>query len=425
MADEANDAGAKRDVNDATRIAWVRETLGLRTAVLGALAAGADAVSAERDVATLRASSVESWRLLLTAECCALPLAARLRTLGVASSLPAPIQSVLTEAQLAETQRVMAARSQLRELDALAAELGIEMIVLKGGAIAAESSRPPIDLGDVDLLVTPEGAALVWRRLVDGGWRMKSAGGIAATDDVPLDFNHFDPLIPPRDGIPVELHHRHRYVRGAANASDIETRALAGHCVLRRTIGAAAVVTALEHSVIQHPHRRGHLRDLVLLADAMGECAPAVREQLDVSSGDPRYAPELRDMLGQVRALERGERPVDPPSIRRAVARKYLGLLGDDRRLSARVPGWFELSHTALERGPLRRARYREMARAGLAPIPPGSTFAAKSLAARAPRLVGAAARVLRACYWVSVTGLMVATGPSLRRRVDSALRQA
>jgi hypothetical protein len=163
----------------------------------------------------------------------------------------------------------------------------------------------------------------------------------------------------------------------------------------------------------------------VLLEDAMSECASEVRERLDLSSGDQRYAPELRDMLEQVHALQRGERPVDPPSVRLAVARKYLVVLGDDRRLSARVPHWWELSHAALERAPLRRARYGEMVRAGLTPVPAGSTFAAKGLAARAPRLVGAAARVLRAGYWASVAALTIAAGPSLRRRVNEALKPA
>lgn len=421
---EANAASAVRDVSGDARITRVREALALRGAVLGVLATRGEVAPEQRDIAMLRETSTEGWRLLLTAECCALPLAARLRSSGIASSLPAETQRVLIEAQLAETQRVMAARAQLRELDALAAELGIEMIVLKGGAIVAESDREPIDLGDIDLLVTSEAAALVWERLLRDGWRMKTAGGVAATDAAPLAFNHFEPLLPPRDGVPVELHQRVDYARGTAGRRALETRPLAGHRALHRAIGEAAVLTALEHSVIQHPHRRGHLRDLVLLADAMSECAPAVREHIDLSSGDPRYAPELRDMLEQVRALERGERPADAPSIRHAVARKYLVMLGDDRRLCARVPHWWELSHAALERAPLRRARYREMVRAGLTPIPAGSTFAAKTLAARAPRLVGVVARVLRAGYWASVAALSIGAGPLLRRRVSAALRR-
>jgi hypothetical protein len=93
--------------------------------------------------------------------------------------------------------------------------------------------------------------------------------------------------------------------------------------------------------------------------------------------------------------------------------------------LSARVPQWWELSHTALERGPLRRVRYGEMVRAGLTPVPASSAFAVKALAARAPRLIGAAARVLRAGYWVSVVALTIAVGPSLRRRVSAALKPA
>jgi len=409
-----------RRVSSDARIARVRETLALRDAVLGVFAAPAGVPLDDGDVARLRAAPVESWRLLLKAECCALPLAARLRASGVITSLPAPSQGAITEAQLAETQRVMAARSQLRELDVVASALRIEVVVLKGGAIAADASKQPIDLGDVDLLLTPDAAARMWRRLLEDGWRMKSADGIAATDEVALEFNHFNPLLPPRDGIPVELHQRVQYGRATAHA--IATRPLAGYQALHRAIGESSVVLALEHSVIHHPHRRGHLRDLVLIADAIAECTPEIRERLDPSRGDPRYAIELRDMLDQVLAIGRGERPTDSPSIRLAVARKYLVVLGDDRRLSARVPGWWDLSHVALERGSLRRTRYAQMARAGLGPIPPGSTFRAGALAARAPRLANAAMRVIRAGYWVAVTALSIALGPRLRRRVNAAI---
>ena len=72
----------------------------------------------------------------------------------------------------------------------------------------------------------------------------------------------------------------------------LETRALTGYQALRRPIGAAAVVLLLEHSVVQHPHRRGHLRDLALLTDALRECSDVERAALSSRLGGLRFEPE-------------------------------------------------------------------------------------------------------------------------------------
>src|SRR5436190_18877989 len=98
----------------------VRETLALRRALLPLFTH--DRIDAERlDAAAQR--SERSWNLFLTSECCALPLAARLRTAGLLERLPAAIQALIGRRETTELQRVLAARQLLDELDRVSAEL--------------------------------------------------------------------------------------------------------------------------------------------------------------------------------------------------------------------------------------------------------------------------------------------------------------
>jgi hypothetical protein len=396
-------------VTAVSRIALAREALALRGCVLELLAGAELSGAAEAAFAT---GSPRAWRLLVTAESCALPLMARLREGGLLDSLPLDVSGVLAECELAEMQRVMAARSQLRDLDGIAARLGLHAVVLKGGALVVESDRVAVDLGDLDLLVDRDAAALLWERLLSEGWRKKTVSGISATDD-DAGFNHFEPLLPPRDGLPVELHSRARYGSGHRESPAMDTRPLRGLRALSRTVGPAAFVSMLEHSVIKHPHRRGHLRDLVLLGDALRECDPADRPGIAQRLAGSEYEPELRAMLALVEAMERGAAPVDAPSIRSAVARKYLLVQGDDGPMATRIPGWWALSYFPLERPSVRRARYRELARSAFTPIPAGSPFAAKHRVARA------GAVVVRSAYRCALVLVTVGLGGRIRRRSD------
>lgn len=402
----------------------VRHALSLRAAVIGLLADCAP--SAEEREAVLRAPD-DAWRILLTCECCALPLATRLRQHALLPALPAATQRRIAAAELAELQRVLAARSTLEALDHACATLGIAAIVLKGGAIAAERRKQPLDLGDVDALVEERDAAALWTRLDALGWRRRSGERMRAVP-VRVDANHLEALVPPCEGLPLELHTRLDYQPRSDGDLPPQTRPLADHRALRRLIGDGAFVTVLRHSVVKHPHRRGHLRDLAMLAEALGECGGET-DQIEPGLHPDPMAPELIAMCDQAHAMAAGRRIVDDPDTRRFVAWKYAAFAHPAGMLG-RLPGWSGLNYLPLERAPTRRSEIARQLRYAVGPVPHTSPFAAlgqRSVDAtnEATPVVGARSlsRVLRVLYRLTLLALLLLASRDIRRRFESMSR--
>jgi hypothetical protein len=70
----------------------------------------------------------------------------------------------------------------------------------------------------------------------------------------------------------------------------------------------------------------------------------------------------------------------------------------------------------------VRSALYMDMLRTAFTAIPPGSSFEARGLARRAPRLASAAGWLARAGYRTMLTAVVAASGRSVRRGVDAVL---
>ena len=402
----------------------VRHALSLRAAVIGLLT-GCEPSVDERE-AMLRAPE-DAWRILLTCECCALPLAARLRQHALLSALPTATQRRIAAAELAELQRVLAARSTLEALDHACASLGISLIVLKGGAIAAERRKQPLDLGDVDALVEERDAAALWARLDALGWR-RSSGGPMREVPIRVDANHFEALVPPCEGLPLELHTGLDYQPHSDDDPSPRTRPLEGYQTLRRLVGDGAFVTTLRHSVVKHPHRRGHLRDLAMLAEALGECGGEIEGIERQLESDP-MAPELMAMCAQARGMSAGQRTVDDPDTRRFVAWKYAAF-AQPAGILGRLPGWAGLNYLPLERKPTRRSELARQFRYAVGPVPHTSPFAALGQrSADATRestpVVGARSlsRVLRVAYRLTLLTTLVLASRDIRRRIEAMSR--
>jgi hypothetical protein len=405
--------------------ALVRETLALRRALLPLFAR--DGIDDERlDAAAGR--SQRAWEVFLTCECCALPLAARLRTVDLLGRLPTAVQALIAQRETAELQRVLAARQLLEELDRVSADLAIPLVVLKGGALAAERERAPLDLGDVDVLLPSEVALDVWSALADRSWRLKS-GGPMPVRPVQSDVNHLPGLVSPAGGLAVELHTSLDYGSGAPAPQTLPTRALENRRSLQRLIGSFGVVTTLRHSVIKHPHRRGHLRDLLLLQDTLVETVATV-DEIDREIGTDRYAHELHDMLSQAHALASGKELRDTDATARFVAWKYAAYTNRRGVLGPLVPGWTGISYLPLERPAVRRFALEAQLRYAFAAVPLDSPFraAARRDPARggAARLAGAvgsaAARVVRTAYRTSLIALLTALGSHIRHRIEEMI---
>jgi hypothetical protein len=347
----------------ARRTRTARAALALRDSVLSYLGAHDLAASAD----PLLAASADAWTFFLHVECCALPLVARLRERDTLARFDPDARAQILAAEARELQRVLAARLVIRELDAIGERAGVRFTLLKGGALVADPTQQPLDLGDVDALATPESTERAWRALMASGWS-PNPGGLTPADGLG-SRPHFAPLRSERHQIPLELHARFDYglPDGAAYAS--ETAPIRGYRTLDRLAGARAIAATLRHSVVVHPHRRGHLRDLfllgVLLRDLDDEQLHAIERDL---RGDAQSV-ELLAMLAQSRAASRGEALPDPEALRPFVGYKYAVAARTSRLLATRSAGWSTWSHVALERPRVRRAAYRQLLRGATAPI--------------------------------------------------------
>ena len=397
----------------ASHVRRLRDALALRTAVLQYLAAPRD----ERAVDALRTATPVAWSVFLRHECCALPIVSRLRADGLLSRFEPAVQESLSVAEASELQRVLAARSIVRDLDAIGEPAGVRFILLKGGALAADPARPPVDLGDVDVLTAPESTERAWNALLVNGWS-PHASGLTPTDEVG-QRPHFAPLRNSRHQLPLELHARFDY---GPSAPDVdlapETTPLGGYRAIDRLVGVRAIAATLRHSVVVHPHRRGHLRDLFLLAELLRELEPDQLQQLERELQEDAERVELLAMLAQARALSRGEALADPDALRPFVAYKYAVDTGTSRLLATSSPGWNTWSHLPLERASVRRAAYGRLLRGSTEPILlDWSPLGHPVLGARLARVVGLP-RLVRVGRRVALVIALIAVGGMIRRHV-------
>jgi len=392
----------------------VHDAFRLRGALLGLLAS---APLTDAECATITTSSACTWNLVLTAECCAVAVAAALRRVALRELLPDDVRAQLDVAELREAQRIVTARGVLRTVDDVAQRVGASPVVVKGAAAAMDPTRTPVDLGDIDLLVTAADTTELWEALRECGWSPESEG-LSPYDREAETRNHFAPLLPPGAGLPLELHRNLNYGDLSSEISRGDTLPVPGYRALRRLSGRAALVTSLRHAVLKHPFRRGHLRDLVMLSDDA-----ALDEHLDFAEVEQAllsepYAPELTEMLAQVQALHAHRRPTDSLATRRFVAWKYGSLLGANWAFREWAPGWRSVSFRALERPAVRHVEYRKQLSYGLRAVPADSPLRRRTTGRRLGGFSELGLRIARSTYRFVLVLLLVAVGWYLRRCV-------
>ncbi|MEP7001577.1 MAG: nucleotidyltransferase family protein [bacterium] len=234
------------------------------------------AVTAHDAINAMPNVSLDAWAFFLAAETCPRSLSARLG--AAASALPTGARDVLQRAALAELQRVMAARAQLVVIDSLAERLGVEPVVLKGGVHAGDGGEA-FDLGDLDVLLPHAEVAAFGRALVE------QAGYVLEPQ-----FGQFKLT----GSLTVEVHDGLEVGYGVDVVGGMESQPLRGFRRLRRLSPAAHVAYCIQHTTTKHPLRRGHLRDLLLVADALDDCSPseldAVERALNSAASHELYA---------------------------------------------------------------------------------------------------------------------------------------
>ncbi len=261
--------------------------------MLGLLSRGV----ATKDVPTLSdvgRCSAAAWALFFEAEACALEIDARLPA-AERSAFPIEIQATLTAAVQHELKRALAARGQLKAIAKLARQASIPVAVLKGGVPLAKGKN--LHLLDIDLLVPPEhGEALTsalesagyqtagWSsprhlaaRVVEGGLRVEIHTS-THRDGTPLDVSVWDRLAP-----------------------------LEGELGLWRLPPEEHLWHLLVHLTVDHPYRAGRIRDLLVLADAVGACSQDDLAKVERRCNESARRKEAVALLATSRRLQRGE----------------------------------------------------------------------------------------------------------------------
>lgn len=225
----------------------------------------------------------EAWDLFLRVERVALPLSGLLK-----AGVPTPEHAeVLRRALLPEMQRALSARAMLKRIARVAAARGLEVAVLKGAVAVLRRGAP--DLADVDVLATPDDAAVLAEEVDRMGYAEAGVPGAHALK-----------LRAAEDSIPVEIHTTLPGTHGTPRQ-----RPAAELPPLRLLHPADHLWYVLHHATEQHAERRGSLRDLLVLADALDACAPDEREEVERWVADHERPELLRRVLRMADAVAR------------------------------------------------------------------------------------------------------------------------
>jgi hypothetical protein len=251
-------------------------------------------------------ASPEAWEVFLRTERCALPLVGRAGRGGA--------HEVLRRLATEEMTRVLSARAQLRVLDRIAAAGGWAPILLKGGVSAA--GEDPLDLMDLDVLLVRDQAPRFAEAMGREGYGSLEPDVIGPDSSAHHLGNRRLP-----GSIQVEVHFRLPLVDDDARVR-ARSLPLAGADSFRRLGAADHAWHLLLHAAVQHPFRRGRIRDLLLIARALAECAPDERAEVHARVAAHPFAGPLEAVARAAEALGRGTLP--PDTFRTIAAGNYV-----------------------------------------------------------------------------------------------------
>ena len=261
--------------------AEVRQALGARQFARAVLSPGWDGHDTPlvRDPELFR--SLEGWRLFLRVDRCAYPLHQALERQALLSRVPAPFEELLLHEAEWELGHIRSARRQLQLIGAWAVRHGCRPVVLKGGLSALDHSG--IDLNDLDILLPKaEGERLV-AALLEQGYRQCGSAGVIHLRGIQRQG---ELMIEIHSALTAEEAESEGALRNPATVSP----AAAG---LWRLPPGDHLWHVLLHGVVTHTPRRGRIRDLLLLGEAIAGCS--TQDMEDVRRRIAAH--ELRDVL--------------------------------------------------------------------------------------------------------------------------------
>ncbi len=235
------------------------------------------------------------WKAGLRHERCAASLRDLLAARSELAALPVELATALERVASLEWQRILMARAQLLQIDRLASERGLRVMVLKGG-LAALADRGAVDLVDVDVLASPEEARALAHQLDEVGY---AGVGFSSTQ-------HLRSRARP-GALPVEVHETLDFGDPSWSAGSWD-RAIrvGGTDALLRLAPTDHLWHLLYHVGVVHPHRRSAIRDLLLTSSAIAECTASQVTDLERRAGGLPQKEAVRDLLGMARELASG-----------------------------------------------------------------------------------------------------------------------
>jgi hypothetical protein len=305
------------------------------------------------------AAPAAAWERALQLETCG-PWIDRLRrTKPAVAAAVQPADAMLRAQGEAALCQAIAAGGQLTEVGAVAARVGVRVMVLKGAARFLGGEPPGRRLlSDIDLLVQPGAGA---RRLFEA---LTRECGYAVDGAVTPD-RHL-PMLTRAGGVPVEIHER--LTDAETGPASLEARIWDGAVDVAIGEGSltipsptARVLHTLQHALVVHRTMRYRLRDIT---DVRTVCAAS---------------------------------NVDRDAVRHWVVREPYRAAADTLLAAAGVAPWITTAQAAWTR--VRRvavARLAVPARPGVRPTDDPLVYVAGQLAERSPRvLAGLAWRAL------------------------------
>ena len=234
-----------------------------------AIAALSDQSTDPRAVAGI---TEERWRLFLSLERCACALLERLIYAEVLEDLSPAARTTLGNAAATETQSVLQARADGRQIATIASQLGFPVVVLKGGVHAIANAAPPLPLVDIDLLVEEENVPAIVDALTGAGF------GIPARKQL-----HHQGLTASTGRLAVEVHWTTHDDGAQLNPAAWTRLGSIQTAPPLRQLGAVDnLLHLIEHAIVVHRDRSVSIRDTILIGIAAKECTE--RELLTVRS---------------------------------------------------------------------------------------------------------------------------------------------
>jgi hypothetical protein len=254
------------------------------------------------DEVTRAASAVPAseWNLFLRLERCASAL------LSVAAStekLPPAIQETLRQAAALETQSVLRARVDARDIAAIAKRVPYRITVLKGGVRAIENVNPALPVSDIDLLVEKQDVTSLVTELERAGFGKASRA-----------LDHHQAIEPSADRLAVEVHWT-THDDGTPLDSSIwhRIRPLPSAPPLTQLGAGDTLLHLIEHATIVHRERSVSLRDTILIGSVAAQCTDDELASVRRSIGAHDQQSQMTSLLDFAIALDKpGAGVVDP-----------------------------------------------------------------------------------------------------------------